>query len=279
MKLQLIRSATLRIEYAGHRFIIDPYLAAKGSRPSYAGKSANPLVDLPCSPEEAIAGIEWAIVSHLHSDHFDPLAQELLPRDTIILCQPGDGSQIEAQGFRRVIPIAATLAWHQMSITRTECQHGSGEVLAEMGQASGFIFRSSREPTVYWAGDTILTDAVAEVIARDKPSVIITHSCGATWGNGVLIVMDAAQTVAVCRAAPNSIVIATHMDSVDHATVSRQSLRQVCRLKQHIPCTTSDPSGWRGIGFLALAANYPGICVPLPASSSRPGGAGFTVSS
>ena len=111
-----------------------------------------------------------------------------------------------------------------MSITRTECQHGSGEVLAEMGQASGFIFRSSREPTVYWAGDTILTDAVAEMIARDKTKVIITHSCGAMWGKGVLIVMDAAQTVVVCRAAPNSIVIATHMDSVDHATVSRQSL-------------------------------------------------------
>jgi hypothetical protein len=38
--------------------------------------------------------------------------------------------------------------------------------------------------------------------------------------------MDAAQTVAVCRAAPKSIVIATHMDALDHATVSRHALRQ-----------------------------------------------------
>jgi hypothetical protein len=45
------------------------------------------------------------------------------------------------------------------------------------------------------------------------------------WGENVLIVMDAAQTVAVCRAAPNSVVVATHMDSVDHATVSRRALR------------------------------------------------------
>jgi L-ascorbate metabolism protein UlaG (beta-lactamase superfamily) len=36
MQLQLIRSATLRIEYAGHTFVIDPYLAAKHSRPSFA---------------------------------------------------------------------------------------------------------------------------------------------------------------------------------------------------------------------------------------------------
>jgi len=37
--------------------------------------------------------------------------------------------------------------------------------------------------------------------------------------------MDAEQTVAVCRAAPSSIVIATHMDSLDHTTVSRDELR------------------------------------------------------
>jgi hypothetical protein len=29
----------------------------------------------------------------------------------------------------------------------------------------------------------------------------------------------------VCRAAPWSVVVATHMDAVDHATVSRASLR------------------------------------------------------
>ena len=37
--------------------------------------------------------------------------------------------------------------------------------------------------------------------------------------------MDAAQTVDVCRAAPGSVVVATYMDSVDHATVSRTDLR------------------------------------------------------
>jgi hypothetical protein len=41
-----------------------------------------------------------------------------------------------------------------------------------------------------------------------------------------LIVMDAAQTVAVCHAAPNSTVIATHMEALDHATVTRAALRK-----------------------------------------------------
>jgi hypothetical protein len=37
--------------------------------------------------------------------------------------------------------------------------------------------------------------------------------------------MDAVQTIEVCRAAPSAIVIATHMEALDHATVSRADLR------------------------------------------------------
>jgi L-ascorbate metabolism protein UlaG (beta-lactamase superfamily) len=225
MKIQLVRSATLRMEYARRRFVIDPYLSAKHSRPSFTGKSSNPLVDLPCPPCEVIAGIEMVLVSHLHSDHFDPAAQKLLPKEMQVFCQPGDEAPIRDKGFRRVTSIIGSLAWQGMTITRTQCQHGSGGVLAEMGEASGFIFQAESEPTVYWAGDTLWNDTVAEIIDRTRPEIIITHSCGAVWGHGGLIVMDAAQTVTVCRAAPWSIVVATHMDSLDHATISRDGLR------------------------------------------------------
>ena len=226
MQIQLIRNATLRMEYAHRSFIIDPYLAAKHTRPSYTGASPNPLVDLPCSPLEVIAGIEMALISHLHSDHFDPAAQELLPKALPILCQPEDAAEIGSMGFRNVIPVNDAVDWQGIRITRRPCQHGTGAVLAEMGSASGFVFESANEPTVYWVGDTIWCEAIAETIQRTQPDVIITHSCGAMWGDHVLIVMDAAQTVAVCRAAPNSTVIATHMEALDHATITREALRR-----------------------------------------------------
>ena len=226
MQIQLIRNATLRMGYAYQSFVIDPYLAAKHTRPSYTGASPNPLVDLPCSPLEVIAGIEMALISHLHSDHFDPAARELLPKTIPILCQPEDQAEIESMGFRSVIPVGDTVNWQGITITRTPCQHGTGAVLAEMGEASGFVFEAENEPIVYWAGDTIWCDAVVETIHRTQPDVIITHSCGAMWGDQALIVMDAAQTVAVCRAAPDSTVIATHMEALDHATVTRAALRK-----------------------------------------------------
>jgi hypothetical protein len=66
---------------------------------------------------------------------------------------------------------------------------------------------------------------VENTIRKANPDIIITHSCGARW-DGDLIVMDAAETVAVCDAAPDAIIIATHMEALDHATISRQDLRQ-----------------------------------------------------
>ena len=138
----------------------------------------------------------------------------------------GRRSRDRVDGLSQRDPGEDTVNWQGIQITRTPCQHGTGAVLGEMGDASGFVFEVENEPTVYWAGDTIWCEPVAETIHRTQPDVIITHSCGAMWGDHVLIVMDAAQTVAVCRAAPNSTVIATHMEALDHATVTRAALRK-----------------------------------------------------
>ncbi|HEV2239247.1 MAG TPA: MBL fold metallo-hydrolase [Ktedonobacterales bacterium] len=225
MELQLIRNATMRLRYAGRLYLTDPLLGPKHSLPSFAGKSPNPLVDLPVAPEAVFARADLVLLSHLHRDHFDPVAQQILPKDLPILCQPGDEARLATYGFTQVTPLADTTRDGAVTITRVPGQHGSGKVLDDMGAVSGFVLQAPGEPTVYWAGDTIWCDAVADTLAREQPRIIITHSAGAVWGDGGLIIMDAAQTIAVCRAAPASIVVAIHLDAFDHATVSRADLR------------------------------------------------------
>ena len=225
MQVQLIRSATLRMEYAGHRLLVDPCLAAKHTQPSYAGISLNPMVDLPCPPEEVLSGAEWVIISHLHSDHFDPAAEARLPKGMPILCQPCDAEILRARGFVAVTAVNDSILWEGITITRIPCQHGSGAVLDELGEASGFMLRAVGELTVYWAGDTVWCDSVAAVLAREKPEVTVIHASGATWSESTLIVMDAEQAMRVCRA--GSTVIATHMEAYDHGTVTRAALRSL----------------------------------------------------
>jgi len=229
MRLRLIRNATQRLHYAGRELLLDPYFAPQHSRPSFAGRSPNPLVDLPCPPAEIMAGAELLIVSHLHSDHFDPEAQRLLPKDLPVLCQPGDEAAIRGHGFERVTPVADALTWQGITITRTPGQHGTGAELLDMGAVSGFVLQAPGEPTLYWTGDTILYDPVHEAIERFRPAVIVTHSSGALWKGSGPIVMDADQTLAVCRAAPASRIVAIHLDSLDHGEVSRRDLRARAR--------------------------------------------------
>lgn len=176
-----------------------------------------------------MAGVELVIVSHLHSDHFDPEAQRLLPKDLPVLCQPGDEGTIRGHGFERVTPVADVLTWNGITLTRTPGQHGTGAELAEMGSVSGFVFQAPGEPTLYWTGDTILYEPVHQIIERFRPDVIVTHSSGAMWKGSGPIVMDVAQTLALCRAAPASRIVAIHLDSLDHGEVSREDLRTQAR--------------------------------------------------
>jgi L-ascorbate metabolism protein UlaG (beta-lactamase superfamily) len=231
MQLQLIRNATMVLSYAGRRVLTDPYFAARHSHESFAGKSPNPLVALPIPPDQIMEGVGLVIVSHLHSDHFDETAQEALPKDLTVLCQPGDESFIHSVGFDDVRPIGGAVEWEGIRVARTSGHHGLGEVEADMDNVSGFVLSAEGEPTVYWAGDTVLCDEVMIAIERHKPDVIVTHSSGATWpisnGEQAKIVMDADQTVEVCRLAPESTVVAIHLDSLDHGTVGRADMRAI----------------------------------------------------
>jgi L-ascorbate metabolism protein UlaG (beta-lactamase superfamily) len=233
LKLQLIRSATLTLDFAGRRLLIDPDFAPRHARPPLAGRSPNPLVDLPLPPETILAGVEAALVSHLHRDHFDATAQAALPKALPVFCQPGDEAAIRDLGFQRVTPVAEGLAWRGVTITRVAGHHGAGEVEAIMGRVSGFVLAAPGEPTLYWAGDTILCAEVRAAIARFVPAAIVIHACGAAWpdstGRRAPIVMDAAEAIEVCRLAPTGRVIAVHMDAFDHGTVSRAELRARAR--------------------------------------------------
>jgi len=63
MKIQLIRNATMRLNFGSTGILTDPLFAAKYTLRSYAGKSRNPLVDLPMPLAEALAGVDDSALS------------------------------------------------------------------------------------------------------------------------------------------------------------------------------------------------------------------------
>jgi L-ascorbate metabolism protein UlaG (beta-lactamase superfamily) len=225
MQIQLIRNATMKIEYNGKTFLTDPMLSDKFGIESFAGNSRNPTIDLPCTKEEILQSADAVIASHTHQDHFDATAMDIIPSDMPIYCQSEDLNKLTENNFTSVKTIDEAVTFDGTTIIRTKGHHGTGEIEKVMGKVSGFVFQAENEPVVYWAGDTIFCDEVKQVISDYNPDYIITHSCGATLDESGPIIMDAQQTINICKYANDSIVIAVHMEALDHATVTRKYLR------------------------------------------------------
>jgi L-ascorbate metabolism protein UlaG (beta-lactamase superfamily) len=230
MELRLLRNATLKLNVAGRTVLIDPFFAPKHSRPSFTGRSPNPLVELPFSINDILENVEIVVVSHLHSDHFDSVAQSEIPKYLPVICQPGDEARISSTGFQHVTPLLDAIDWHGIKFTRREGRHGFGQVVEKMGSVMGFSIEAKDEPSVYWTGDTVLYPAVEEIIRTTDPNVIVIHPCGALW-EGDPIAMDAEQAITVCKASPRATVVATHLEALDHTTVSRDDLRRQSTLQ------------------------------------------------
>lgn len=225
MQIQLLRNATLKLRYAGRTILIDPDFGPRHSRRSFTGRSPNPMVDLPEPIETILAGVDTVIVSHLHADHFDEVGKQQVPKHLPLFCRPGDEQMIAEAGFLSVTPVDCFVRLGAAILKRHPAQHGTGAVVGKMGPVMGFSLEAPGEPTLYWCGDSVLYPPLLEALAATDPDVVVSHSCGALWDD-TLIVMDADQTLDLCEAAPRATVIATHMEALDHASVSRAALRQ-----------------------------------------------------
>ena len=226
--LQLVRNATLIIEYAGQKILVDPMLSPKGGFQSFAGIERNPTVELKLPANEITKGLDLVMVTHSHPDHFDEAASKILPKSIGLINQPADRDFFKKEGFTNAETLDGSRVWNNISIHRIEAQHGSGEVLKMMGKTSGFVLKAKNQPTVYIVGDAIWTDEIKKNIKKFKPDYIIVNSGGAVIKGfeKTPILMDENQTMALIGESGKAKVIAVHMNALDHCRTTRESLRQ-----------------------------------------------------
>ncbi len=227
-RIQLIRNATLLINYAGKTILVDPMLMPKATIDPFAGKARNPTVDLPLPLEEIVKGVDLVIVTHTHRDHFDAVASETLDKGIKLINQPDDEEYFKKAGFTNAETVKSSTVWEGISILRTSGQHGSGEVLQHMGTVSGFVLKAENQPTLYIAGDSIWVDEVEQAIYHFKPDYIVVNSGGAAMPGfeATPILMNEAETITLIQKSGKATIIAVHMEALDHCYTTRASLQQ-----------------------------------------------------
>lgn len=233
MKFHQIRNATIIIEYSGERLLIDPMFAPKEEYEPITLRNW-PYHDLPMSPKDIVKNIDAVILTHLHTDHFDKFAQELLPKATKIFVQDiYDRNALEKEHFCNIeiISIDGT-DFDGIKLYKTECCNGIRSIAEPVflgngmrWEAMGVVLKCDNEPTFYLAGDTIMFDGVKNAIDKYKPEyIVVNSSCSQTPTSGPLN-MGIEDIKELHEYYPDGKLLASHMDNVGNATLCRADLR------------------------------------------------------
>ncbi len=233
MKITQMRNAAIVVETNGYGILVDPMLSQKGSLPPLKWltktRKRNPLTGLPANSGEILNKVTHCLITHCRRGHFDHLDRTgikwLIIKDIPVYCTQDDAGYLRKKSLRtHIIKKSGTTSFLDGTISPVHCLHGRGIIGRFMVHGSGYFLKLPEQPSLYLAGDTILTDRIKDFIKQNKPDISIIPTGGAKLDIGGKIIMgieDAVEFGSICE----GIIIANHLEVLDHCPVSRTVLR------------------------------------------------------
>lgn len=230
-QVQFIGNATVLLRYGGLTVLTDPNFVHAGDHVHLGyGLTATRRLD-PAVELEALPPLDLVLLSHLHGDHFDQVAEARLDRDLPIVTTPHAARALARRGFRRTVSLAP---WERVSvikpparvtITSTPGRHGPRPACWLLPPVMGSVVELGPAAAVtalrLWiSGDTLVHEAMRELPARWPGIDVALLHLGGTRVLGVLVTMDAAQGLEALRRVRPRRVIPIHTDDYDVFTSS-----------------------------------------------------------
>jgi L-ascorbate metabolism protein UlaG (beta-lactamase superfamily) len=176
------------------------------------------------------------LLSHLHGDHFDPVARERLGKHLPVLTTPAAGRKLGSWGFRQA---QGMQAWETarladgLTVTSVPGEHAPSYARAllppVMGTVVEAIDRFGAHLRVYVTGDTLFRPWLRQVVDRVGPLDAMVVHLGGTRALGLLVTMDGDQGADLVDLLDPPVTVPVHYDDY---TVFRSPLAhflQACR--------------------------------------------------
>ncbi len=205
-----VGTATVLIRYAGFTILTDPNFLHRGDHVHLgygliSRRLTNPAVEI-----EDLPPLDLVLLSHMHGDHFDRVAEQNLNRATPIVSTRHAVAYLKRKGFTRA---HALRTWETLSFTKGEAQlhltampgtHAPGPLAAALPPVMGSMleFRTAEEETrlrLYISGDTLIHEQLKEIPRRYPEIDLALLHLGGTKVLGILVTMDARQGVEAIR--------------------------------------------------------------------------------
>ena len=131
------------------------------------------------------------------------------------------------QWFKNVFILGENIKFGEITMTYVEGQHGSTPELLEIaGKSCGVIFQNKNEKTLYLSGDTVWFSGVEKTLKQHKPEVVIINAGNNQFIEGGPLIMGADDVLKVHKTLPEAQLMATHMEAVNHAYLTRKELKK-----------------------------------------------------
>jgi L-ascorbate metabolism protein UlaG (beta-lactamase superfamily) len=205
-----VGTATVIIRYGGFTILTDPNFLHAGDHVhlGYGLRSrrlTNPAVEI-----EDLPPLDLVVLSHLHGDHFDRVAEAKLDKTLPIVTTLHAARYLEGKGFR---PLEGLRTWESINVRKGDARlrvtampgtHAPGPMrkvlppvmgsMLEFGEAEG-----ATRLRLYVSGDTLLHNRLREIPRRYPEIDLALLHLGGTRVLGILVTMDAEQGVEALR--------------------------------------------------------------------------------
>ena len=195
-------------------------------------RRTNPAVEI-----EDLPPLDFVLLSHLHGDHFDRVAERKLNKATPIISTSHATSYLEKVGFTRTHalktwePIDVTKGDANLRLTAMPGTHGPGPLGAVLPPVMGSMleFGSARGETrlrMYISGDTLIHERLREIPRRFLDVDLGLLHLGGTRVLGIMVTMDAEQGVEAMRIVDPRTAIPIHYNDYEVFTSPLEDFKQ-----------------------------------------------------
>ncbi len=230
--LFFIGNATVLLRYAGFTILTDPNFLHQGEHVhlGYGISSArriNPAMEI-----EQLPALDMVVLSHMHEDHFDRIAEAKLDKNVPIITTHQAADDLKSKGFTATQGLNT---WETLTVTKDDARvritampgrHGPGILSALLPSVNGNMleFQSTVDKPVfrlYISGDTLIYEDIKEIPQKYPDIDLGLLHLGGTKIFGILLTMDAKQGVQAIEIIAPNLTIPIHYNDY---TVMKSSL-------------------------------------------------------
>jgi L-ascorbate metabolism protein UlaG (beta-lactamase superfamily) len=208
--IYFVGTATVLLRYGGFTILTDPNFLHRGDHVHLGyGMTSKRLTD-PAMEIEALPPLDLVVLSHLHGDHFDRVAEDKLDKSVPILTTKHAATYLEGKGFRAPMAletwetVTVVKGGARLLLTAMPGRHGGPMISKLLPPVMGSMLEFQNEGRrtafrLYISGDTLVYDDLREIPQRYPDIDLALLHLGGTRILGILVTMDAKQGVEAIR--------------------------------------------------------------------------------